>query len=111
MLVLGDKGQDGFRAVRGISREPTVRCAGNYRSRCRLGQAPDGHLVPVSPHRVCFFSSYQEGGYAERPQLFAAERSLAALLEKNRLGILEHLLLSLSGQLLEGTLLAKRTVV
>src|SRR5262245_27685764 len=97
MLVLGDKGQDGFRAVLGVSREPTVRCARNYCSRCRLGQAPDGHLVPVSPHRVCFISSDEEGGDAERPQLPATERSLAALLQSNRFSILEHLLLSLAG--------------
>lgn len=46
-------------------------------------------------------------GYAERPQLFAGERSRPLLLTAKRLGVVEQPLLSLRLQLFEGSLLSK----
>ena len=88
MLVLGDKGQDRFRAILGITHVPTVRCAGNYGGLCGFGQTTDRHFVPVSLRREGLFSAEQEGGDAELRQLFAGERSRSPLLRDEGFGIL-----------------------
>src|SRR5262245_17307201 len=57
-LVLGDKGQDCFRAGLRINSEPRVRCARNYRACRRFGQAIQETLVKVAADGGSVFSTH-----------------------------------------------------